>query len=299
MNNSGGVERPLKVLITGANGFIGRHVVKALRETGHEAITLDLPWYAHMDIAADITGPLAPIPDLDAVIHLAAIASPRKCDADPSHAFNVNVNGTHQVLKMALASGATKVVFTSSAHVYDIPPRYLPTDEVHPLRLNNTYATSKILGEQLCELYWTNHGLSYTVLRLYNVYGPGQARGYFIPDMLGKTGNIDLDAGGHTTKDWVWVEDVAQALLRAVESPFVGAINIGTGIETPLHVLAGQIVADRGFACFTAPLYANDNVTRMQADISRAKKVLGWQPTVAVAEGLERILQAERVKVKV
>ncbi|MEK7113064.1 MAG: NAD(P)-dependent oxidoreductase, partial [Patescibacteria group bacterium] len=246
-------------------------------------------------IVADITRPLAPIPGLDAVIHLAAIANPRECDANPSKAFDVNVNGTHQVLKMALASGAKKVVFSSSAHVYDIPPRYLPTDEVHPLRLNNTYTTSKILGEQLCELFWTNHGLSYTVLRLYNAYGPGQAKGYFVPDMLAKRGNIDLGVGAHTTKDWVWIEDVAQAFLLAVESPFVGPINIGTGIEAPLHVLAGQIAMDRGFVCTTA---ANDNATRMQADITRAKKVLGWTPTVAVAGGLERILRAERVKVK-
>jgi UDP-glucose 4-epimerase len=164
----------MKVLVTGANGFIGQYVLKALEERGHEAIGLDFtqsvrpPW-----IHADITHPLEKIPNLDAVIHLAAMANPRECDATPIGAFAVNVNGTNQVLKMALESGAKKIVFSSSAHVYDIPPKYLPTDESHPLRLNNTYTTTKILGEQLCQLYWENHGLSYCTLRLFNAYGPG------------------------------------------------------------------------------------------------------------------------------
>lgn len=284
----------MKILVTGANGFIGRHVVKALKEACHETITLDQEWYRAMDIAQDITKPLAPIPGLDAVIHLAAIANPRECDGSPSRAFDVNVHGTQNVLKMAVASGANKVVFPSSGHVYDMPPLYLPTDEQHPLRLNNTYTITKILGEQLCELYYQNHGLSYTTLRLYNAYGPGQQLGYFIPDMLAKKGDISLGSGGHITKDWVWVEEVADAFVKAISSPFVGAVNIGTGIETPLYVIAGRIVAEKGFVC---TVEAADNPSRMRADNSRAQRVLDWQPKVSIEDGLERILQARRSKV--
>ena len=292
----------MRVLITGAAGFIGKHVVKALREAQHEVIAsdnewLNLKWNESVDMEADITKPLAPIKGLDAVIHLAAMSNPRECNAVPSAAFDKNVNGTQQVLKMALASGARKVVFSSSAHVYDIPPRYFPTDEVHPLRLNNTYTTTKILGEQLCELYYTNHGLSYTTLRLYNAYGPGQAKGYFIPDMLSKAskGSIVLP-GGNTTKDWVYVEEVAQAFLKALETAYIGPINIGTGVETELSVLAEYIAQAMGASFSTTP---NPTATRMQADNSRARNILGWQPVIGVAEGLERILQAEGIKVLV
>ena len=292
----------MRVLVTGANGFIGRHVVKALRETQHEVIATDnewlnLRWNESVDMEADITKPIAPMKGLDAVIHLAGLANPRECDAYPGSAFDKNVNGTHQVLRMALASGVKKLVYASTAHVYGISPKYMPTDETHPLWLQNNYTLTKILGEQLCELYYENHGLSYTTLRLFNAYGPGQSKGYFIPDMLSKAskGAIVLP-GGNTTKDWVYVEEVAQAFIKALETPYVGPINIGTGTETEISVLADYIAHAMGASFETT---AAPNATRMLADNSRAKKVLGWQPKVGVVEGLERILQAEGIKVLV
>lgn len=129
----------MRVCVTGASGFIGRHVLRAIDKAGHIAIPLDVrvPWdddTGSIWMESDITTPLDAIPGLDAVIHLAAVANPRDCDTDPTKAFDVNVNGTHQVLKMAWESGAKHVVFASSAHVYGISPRYLPTDEGHPDR---------------------------------------------------------------------------------------------------------------------------------------------------------------------
>lgn len=282
----------MKVLVTGASGFIGRHVVKALWKRSHEVLTMDC--VGQVDYVADITKPLAPIPELDAVIHLAALSHPRECDADPARAFTINVNGTHQVLKMALASGARKVVFASSAHVYDIPPKYLPSDEVEPLRLNNTYTTTKILGEQLCELYYQNHGLNYTVLRLFNAYGEDQALGYFIPDMVAKAkaGSIELN-GALTTKDWVHVDDVARAFCMALETPFVGPVNVGTGIETNLDTIAEAIARAYGAVYTSAP---GSKDTRMCADIARARRVLGWQPEITLEDGLDAILYVAKAK---
>ncbi|MDP2662700.1 MAG: NAD(P)-dependent oxidoreductase, partial [Dehalococcoidia bacterium] len=226
------------VLVTGAAGFIGQHVMKALTVAGHSPIGLDVrPVDGYgVEVDADIRQPLDSIPGLDAVIHLAAIAAPRECDKDPGRAFDVNVNGTLQVLKMALASGAKKVVFSSTAHVYGVGPKYLPSPETHPLSLGNTYTTTKILGEELCRLYWENHGLPYTTLRLFNAYGPGQRAGYFVPDMIAKAhgGSITL-SDGSTTKDWVYIDDVARAFVLALGTPFVGAVNIGSGRQASLH----------------------------------------------------------------
>src|SRR3990167_8759409 len=229
----------MRVLVTGAAGFIGRHVCKALWEAGHEVFEVDLvapEGKGHLWTVHDITKPFSQSPViLDAVIHLAALAAPRECDANPTRAFDINVNGTLQVLRMALASGAKKVVFSSSAHVFDIPPKWLPTDESAPLRLNNTYTTTKILGEQLCELFWTNHGLPYTILRLYNA-------------------------------------DVADAFVKAITSEFVGPVNIGTGIETDLGTIASIIAKayEVKLDCHPAAV-----PTRMCADWKRAKRILG------------------------
>ena len=279
----------MKVLVTGSEGFLGKHVSQALKAKGHQVEGLDLAPTA--DIVADITK-VMPLMQVDAVVHLAAIASPNVCAVNPSQAFDANVQGTSQVLRLALESGAKKFVFSSSAHVYDIPPKYLPTDEVHPLRLNNTYTTTKLLGEQLCHLYFENHGLSYTTLRLFNAYGPGQALGYFIPDMMAKakTGEIEL-RGGETTKDWVYATDVAEAFCRAVESVYVGPLNIGTGVETPLSEIARIIAADAGA---TLRLVPSPAYTRMRADVRRAWRVLNWTPHVDIHGGLRATLGATK-----
>ena len=287
----------MKVLVTGASGFIGLHVCEALEEAGHEVIGLDVSPKASSRYALlieDITRPLPTISNLDAVIHLAAMANPRECDANPAAAFNANVNGTLQVLRMALASGAKKVVFSSSAHVYGVGPKFLPTPETHPLALGNTYTTTKILGEALCELYWENHGLSYTTLRLFNAYGQNQARGYFIPDMVAKAklGGINL-TDGDTSKDWVYVEDVARAFVLALESPYVGAVNIGTGKETTLSVIAG-FLADAAGATFSYTS-GTPNESRMCADIGRANRVLGWKPKYSLGDGLAAIVDQTKI----
>ena len=275
----------MKVLVTGSEGFLGKHVCRALKARGHAVVGLDSAPSA--EIVADITK-VMPMMELDAIVHLAAVASPNVCTANPELAFSVNVLGTQQVLRLALESGARKFVFSSSAHVYDIPPRYMPTDECHPLRLNNIYTTTKLLGEQLCHLFWENHGLSYTTLRLYNAYGPGQQPGYFIPDMLAKaeTGEIILK-GGETTKDWVYVDDVARAFCLALETPYVGVMNIGTGLQTPLSEVSRLIAAHTGV--FLRVVLSSNDATRMQADYTRARQVLGWRPTVTIEEGLDAV----------
>ena len=281
----GTLRSSLKVLVTGSEGFLGRHICAALKERGHEVVGLDSAPTA--EVVADITKVL-PMMGLDGIIHLAAVASPNICTANPELAFSVNVLGTHQVLRLALRSGAKKFVFSSTAHVYDIPPRYLPTDEVHPLRLNNVYTTTKILGEQLCQLFYENHGLSYTTLRLFNVYGPGQKAGYFIPDMIEKARGREITLNSsNTTKDFVYVDDVARAFCAAVETPYVGAINIGSGIETQLRDIADVIAAAAGT---TANGWNTSNATRMQANRQRAKQVLDWEPTVSLEEGLDRTI---------
>ena len=287
----------MRILITGASGFIGRHLVKALEQSGHTVLGWDLP---DQDItqSAEVHGSACMAwfrgrdPHLDAVIHLAAVASPAVCDRNPDLAFRTNLQGTHNMLKLAVAAGAKRFVMASTAHVYGVSPKYLPSDERHPLWLQDTYTTTKILGEQLCRLFFDNHGLSYAAIRLFNGYGPGQQPGYFISDMIQKaqTGRIEL-RGHQITKDWIYVDDVVRAYLLAMESKFVGCINVGTGVETNLGVIAARVASAFG-AELVISEQPQSGPTRMCADWSRAQRVLGWRPEIALEEGLERTIEA-------
>jgi nucleoside-diphosphate-sugar epimerase len=193
------------------------------------------------------------------------------------------------MLKLAVESGTRRFILGSSGHVYGVSPRYLPSDERHPLATFDTYTTSKLLGEHLCQLFYENYGLSYAAIRLFNCYGPGQQLGYFIPDKIlqAQAGNFGL-RGALVTKDWIYIDDVVRAYTSALDSAFVGAVNIGTGIETDLETIARTIA--RAFGVHVVLQATASPPTRMLCDWGRAQRVLGWQPEISLEEGLERTI---------
>ncbi len=293
------------ILVTGVAGFLGSHLVKKLVETGADITGTDTPYALAGSklsglvpsaklIAADITD-YASLSKLgarfDCIVHLAALASPKKCDDNPSLAFEINVHGTHNVLRFALEAKVGRLVFPSTAHVYGISPKYMPTDESHPLALQNTYTTSKILGESLCELFFSNHGLSYLTLRLFNVYGPGQTPDYFIPSMIVKAqqGSIAL-RGAKVTKDFVYVSDMVEAFTKAIDSDYVGEMNIGTGIQTRLEIVASYIAKSMG-AKFSVVDDISNGPTFMQCDPRRAQTLLHWKPRMSLEKGLDATIE--------
>lgn len=289
------------VLVTGAGGFIGQHVSQALIDDGYSVVALDESLGALQSLddkcvkallvllrVNDIANLKEPF---DAVVHLAAVAAPRIAEANPDLTFKVNVQGTYSVLKKAVEAGAKRVIFTSSAHVYGISPKYMPTNETHPLYLLDAYTTSKVLGEKLCALFYQNHNLSYCALRLFNGYGPGQSLGYFIPDMIRKASNGENIAlkGGSITKDFVYVDDIVSAILLALESDYVGPLNVGTGVQTTLESVA-QKIADAHRVSLTCVDTDDKGPTHMQANIERIRGTLGWKPRVNIGRGLETLL---------
>ena len=285
----------MKILVTGARGFIGTPLCQALTKQGHTVLQWDLP---DQDITqgAEVYGSAVMAwmhgrnPQLDAVVHLAAVASPLLCDRDPALAYQVNVRGTHNLLKLAVGAKVKRFILASSAHAYGISPLYLPTDERAPQSVFDTYTTTKLISERLCDLFWENYGLSYASIRLFNGYGPGQLLGYFIPDKLAqaKAGDFDLQ-GAKTTKDWVFIDDVVRAYVLALESSFVGAINVGSGVETDLETIGTQIAKAFGVSMRILP---SGPPTRMCACPQRAARVLGWRPEISLEEGLDRTIKA-------
>jgi nucleoside-diphosphate-sugar epimerase len=300
-------EGPVKVLVTGSAGFIGQHLIKrlsAMYSASSQPIEIDIK-FKDEDRGVDIRDAkamkrfgdsLGGLEDgIDACIHLAAIAAPRQAEADPQLAWETNVRGTYNVLTLCRELGIRKFVFMSSAHVYGISPKYMPSDEWHPLSLLDTYTSTKIAGEKLCELFHSNYGLSTTCLRLFNAYGPGQSKDYFIGAKIeqAKAGGPVTLMNGEVTKDWVWVEDVVDAITRSLRTDYVGPINIGTGVETNLRTIATEISQS-----FDVELVADQAVdngpTHMMCNNFRARDILRWSPKVTFFEGLTRLIEVEK-----
>lgn len=284
------------VLVTGSTGFMATHIIPALNKE-YDVIGIDNRpplWSSEAPFfEVDITDAktLSVIPNLkyDYLIHLAAIAAPNQCKENPKLAYDVNVLGTDVMLKWAKEQKVKKVIFLSSAHVYGISPKFMPTPEEAPLQLNDTYTTTKLLAERLCQLYYENHALPYLTFRLFNSYGKNQSLDYFIPAMIDKAkkGKIEL-SGAEVTKDWVYISDVVDAVLRGLKTDYVGALNIGTGISTKLETIA-QFVAQHYGAKFLLA-ESQSKPTYMQADITRTNAILGWTPPTTLAQGLIQTL---------
>jgi len=298
-----------QVLVTGAAGFIGSYLIEVLLKGGYDVIALDkneealfkMPTFLGEQsnelrkIIADICDQvimdkLGRTLKFDSIIHLAALATPRIAETLPDKTFRVNVLGTYNVLKMAKETGVKRVVFASTAHVYGISPKFFPTPENTPMQLQDTYTTSKILGEQLCQLFYENHNIPYVTFRMFNGYGPRQSLDYFIPAMINKAKNGEIILkGAKTTKDWVFVDDVVDAMIRGLETNYIGALNVGTGIQTSLETIAKKIAEHYG-AKFSVDI-EQPPPTFMQADTSRIKTILDWSPKTTLEEGLRKTLE--------
>ncbi|MDA4122203.1 MAG: GDP-mannose 4,6-dehydratase [Thaumarchaeota archaeon] len=295
-----------RILITGAAGFMASYLIPTLVEKGYDVIGLDMKGAFENGnvkgiinrikvIEADITN-YSELEKLDFKVdfihHLAAIAAPSVCTAQPKLAYDVNVLGTHNVLRFAKSNDVKRFLLTSSAHVYGISPRYVPTPEIQPVWLqDDVYTATKIMDEYLVRLFYENYSIPYTTIRLFNSYGPRQTTDYFIPAKIHEgleTGKILLK-GRYVKKDFIYITDVIDAYVKILESDFVGEINVGSGVSTSLETLARFIAKSLNVELTFAD---EDSATSMQSDISRAKKILGWQTKIGLEEGLKRTIES-------
>jgi UDP-glucose 4-epimerase len=311
------VEVPCNVVVvTGGAGFIGTATTRLLQSKGIRVVVVDnlsspSPRWGREVVAdlisLDIRSPklvdelLRKLERSDlCLIHLAALVSVEEVRRRPLDAITVNVTGTLNVLEAARRLDVDRLVYASSVAVYGEPVR-LPIDEDHPRNPVNLYGATKLLGEILVEDYARTYGISYIVLRYFNVYGPGMKPGpysgvvyRFIEAVL--TGsNPTIYGDGFQTRDFVYVEDVAYANLLALKSRYQGPVNIGSGRETSIRELL-QIVS-RIAGVKVEPTYAPPrpgDVRRSWADIRRASEVLNWRPRVALEDGLRRTIEYYR-----
>src|SRR4051812_19003369 len=311
--------RLMRALVTGGAGFIGSNLVDALLDRGDAVVVVDdlsTGRRENLDGALARGGRLdeADIRDAEAlravfddfrpevVFHMAAQIDVRKSVEDPAFDAAINVGGTINVLAAARAAGVGRVVNTSSGGAIYGEGQIIPAPESHPVAPEAPYGLSKFCAEQYCETYHRMHGLSTVSLRYGNVYGPRQ-------DPLGEAGVVAifcgklLDGGqptvfgdGLQTRDYVYVGDVVAANLAAAASDANGPFNIGTGAASSVLDIVSALAAtrpDRPFEPQHEPERLGE-VRNIALDTSRARRELGWEPRVALDEGLRITLESLR-----
>jgi len=305
----------LKVLVTGGAGFIGSHVCDAFVKAGHEVIALDnlssgkkenLDPRVRLEVA-DIRSPeaaqLVRSERPQVLLHLAAQMDVRRSVEDPRFDADANILGFLNLLEAGRASGVQKVVFSSTGGAIYGEQDVFPAPESHATRPISPYGVSKASGELYLNYYKAQYGMQYIALRYANVYGPRQnphgeagVVSIFCTRLLAGQ-DCTIYGEGKQTRDFVYVEDVARANLLAAEKDYSGPINIGTGVETDINRLFGLLAQSAGVS--KAPGHAPGRPgeqMRSCIDNRRAQEVLGWRPTVELAEGARRTVEYFRRK---
>jgi len=304
-----------RVFITGGAGFIGSHIADQVLAAGAARVVVldDFSRGRGDNLApAGSTGRCEIVEgdlrdrDLvhrltagaDLVFHQAALRI-TQCEQEPQRAMEVMVLGTQHVLDAAVAHRVSKVLSASSASVYG-EPSYLPMDEAHPFNNRTLYGAAKIASEQMHRAYAGMYGLSYVMLRPFNVYGPRMdTHGVYTEVMvrwLQRLANGDrpvIFGDGHQTMDFIAVEDLARAYTLAATAPATDvALNAGTGAETSLLQLCGFMC--EAFGATVEPDFGPDrsvnNVSRRRADPALAQRMLGFEATTSLEAGLRRFV---------
>jgi len=299
----------LRVLVTGGAGFIGSHLVKALVKAGHQVRILDNLSTGSIENIADVLDAIefargdvrdyeiveSVIRGVDAVVHLAALIDVAESVERPDLYFDVNVRGTYN---MAKASGSVNTfVFASSSAVYGEPIK-VPIPENHSLMPKSPYAASKVSGEAFVQAFANQYGFKPVILRLFNVYGPKQSRAYagVIIEFIRRVSRGEppvIFGDGEQTRDFIHVSDVVEAVMLSLRSERArGVFNIGSGEGVTINYLARLILKLMGREDLK-PIYAPPrpgDIRHSIADISRARKELGFKPKVKLEVGIKELI---------
>jgi UDP-glucose 4-epimerase len=297
----------MKIVVTGGAGFIASHIVDAYAARGHEVHVFDdfsTGQRANLNAGAklhtiDIADPQAArlIEQIkpDVLSHHAAQMDVRRSVADPAFDARVNIIGFINLLEGCRNAGVKKVIFASSGGAVYGEQEVFPAPESHVTQPASPYGVSKRAGELYLSYYRQAYGLAYIALRYANVYGPRQSPhgeaglvAIFAAALCsGKTPLINGD--GKQTRDYVYVEDVVAVNLAALDSNFIGAVNIGTGVETDVVEIFERLSEAIGAKSQARHGPAKPGEQRRSClDNRHAAAVLGWRPQVALAEGLGR-----------
>ena len=302
-----------RALVTGGAGFLGSHLCDRLLTDGYEVLCVDNYYSSTKDnivhlldhprfevIRHDVTFPL--YVEVDEIYHLACPASPIHYQRDPVQTTKTAVHGSINMLGLAKRTRA-KILLTSTSEVYGDPLVHPQREDywgnVNPVGPRACYDEGKRAAETLFFDYWRQHNLDIKVVRLFNTYGPrmhprdGRVVSNFIMSAL-EGRPLTVYGKGEQTRSFCYVDDLIEALVRmmATESAVTGPVNLGNPGEFTIGELAEMVTANTPGASEIEYLpLPPDDPTRRQPDITRAREILGWEPTVSLQVGLAKTLE--------
>ncbi len=297
------------ILITGANGFVGGHLARALASSGTRSLLLTgrQETYSHgtlppgcQYLQADLENPSEAMTRsrFDIIIHLAAALSTQDSSTARRALMDANVSCTLSMLELAREHGAF-FVFPSSGLLYGDQPG--PHHEDLPLLPLNFYTFSKLMAEQLIEHFHRYHAVKALVLRASLIYGPGQGGAMFIPSIVKALvdGEEFPMTAGQQKRDFIYIDDLIAALDSAISQQLTGTFNLGGGVAPTLAEvaeMAGQITGNSSKLRMGAIPYRKVESWEYFLQIGKLQKALGWSPRVDLKTGLEKVVQYEKDK---
>lgn len=280
-----------KIMVTGGEGFIGRHLTESLRKK-HNVATYDIKSSKDIRDYESLERALAGV---GVVYHLAAQVSVARSIENPDETFQTNIFGSTNVINAAIEREVGRIVFSSSCAVYGESSKNPKTEDM-PLHSKSPYAASKITVENALKSF--SNSLDYVVLRYFNVYGPGQDPNsqyaavipLFIQRAL-KDQDIVIHGNGKQTRDFIFIDDVVDANIRAMKKGEGEVFNVGSGKETSVNELAELII---GLTNSKSKLvYAKQrdgDIDKSLAVISKARRILNFEPKYDLERGLKETI---------
>lgn len=299
-----------RILITGGAGFLGSHLCDRFLKEGYKVIAMDnlitgdvrniehLFKNEHFEFFHHDVSKFVHVPgDLHYILHFASPASPIDYLKKPIQTLKVGSLGTHNLLGLALAKGAT-IMVASTSEVYGDPLVHPQTEEywgnVNPVGPRGVYDEAKRFQEAMTMAYHTFHNLDTRIIRIFNTYGPRMRLndGRVLPAFIGQAlrgEDLTVFGDGSQTRSFCYVDDLVEGIYRLLHSGYHSPVNIGNPDEITISEFAEEIMAltgtDRKVIYKDLPL---DDPKQRQPDITLAKQLLGWEPTISRSEGLRR-----------
>jgi nucleoside-diphosphate-sugar epimerase len=288
-----------RVIVTGASGFIGHNLVRRLSRIGAETLVIDriqpAEHFPGVEFEWADLRHLNQMYEADYLIHLAAVTNAGYAEKYPMETYETNVLGTVNLLNHVKIG--KRILFPSTALVYQASEE--PINEEAELDQSSTYAQSKTIGEQVLKFHSSRHEVDHTLVRFFNVFGPGQLPMYIIPQILRQIleENKVVVRNGAVMRDMLFVDDCIEAVLRLTVTP-QGAntvFNIGSGKIVSIAEIARQAIAVSGrpnveFTDLEQNIYFSP--TAIRADIQKVSKAVDWFPRVSLQEGLKRMWES-------
>lgn len=278
------------ILVTGASGFLGRHLVAALQKQGFIV-------RQHSSADGDIARCTLPMEGVGRVFHLAGKSFVPDSWRSPQAFYETNVMGTVNVLEHCRQHQAALTLISS--YVYGQPKR-LPISEEHPIAAANPYAHTKILAEEAARFYAERFGVALVIVRPFNIYGPGQSGPFLIPSIVRQALDPDVKEirlqDLRPRRDYIYVADAVDLLTATLRPGVRGVFNLGSGNSASV----GEVAELVNYAVGTdKPVVSAEEqrpgeIMDVVADISRAAAELDWRPRTSLAEGLAAVVAAQR-----